>query len=98
MNMQITSKRTDKIARIATIIIYLALIRCISEVFRLNYYSETAITFKEIQPFIVGALISAVALLLMTLFSFWAKPKAIIIISILTIILLLVTKKIYMIQ
>ncbi len=91
--MQTTSKRTDKIARVATVIIFLALIRCMSEVFRLNYYSETAITFKEIYPLIVGALISAVALLVMTLFSFWTKPKPIIFISLLTIILLLIAKK-----
>jgi len=90
------TNRINKFAKIATVIIILALIRCISEVFRLNYYSDTDITFKEIQPFLVGALITSIALLKMVLFSFWSKPKPIIFLSILASILLLVAKKVYM--
>ncbi|MEO8146732.1 MAG: hypothetical protein ABI723_03790 [Bacteroidia bacterium] len=81
-----------KISKAATVVIFLALIRCISEVFRLQYYAEVDLTFIEIRPFLIGALISSIALLLMTLLSFWTKPRLSIIIAIATILLLLVTK------
>ncbi len=40
MNTKVSSAKEVKISRLATIIIFLALIRCIAEVFRLQYYSE----------------------------------------------------------
>lgn len=96
MNIQIINKNQVAISKTATVIIFLALIRCISEPFRLDYYGTTVLTFEVIKPFLIGALITAVALFSMTILSYFAKHKLIIAISILTIILLLVVKKIYL--
>lgn len=64
-----------KIYRIATVIIFLALIRCAAEPFRLQYYSAVPPSFAAVMPFVAGALVAAVALFLMTLCSFreWYK-------------------------
>jgi hypothetical protein len=88
-------KNEKKISRASIVIIFLALIRMLSEVFRMRYYSLIPLTYDQIKPFILGALVSAIALLLMTLSSFWSKHKIITIIAILVIILLLAIKKIY---
>lgn len=84
-----------KISRIAIVVIYLALIRCISEVFRLNYLQKDSLTIAQIMPFLIGALIASIACLLMTLLSFYAKHKTIIAIAFLTIIALLIVKSIF---
>ncbi len=67
-----------KISRVATIIIFLALIRCIAEVFRLQYYSEQDLLFSDFKPFLLGALVTSSALLLMTILSYFGKHKLII--------------------
>ncbi len=85
-----------RIAGVAILIIFLALIRTISEPFRLQYYSETSLTFEQVKPFLIGALISAIGLLLMTLFFFYKKYKLIIATCILTIIAMLIVKYIYL--
>lgn len=81
-----------KIARVAFIIIFLALIRTISECFRLQYYSSTQLTFDQFKLFLIGALITSIALLGMTISLFYKKYIIIISISILSIIILLVLK------
>jgi hypothetical protein len=91
----IIDKNQVKISKIATIIIFLALIRCISEPFRLEYYATTNLTFAEAKLFLVGALIAGIALLAMTILVYYAKYKATIATSILTIILLFVVKGYY---
>ena len=96
MNIQIINKNQVAISRTATVIIFLALIRYISEPFMLDYYGTTVLTFAAIKPFLIGALIAAVALFSMTILSYITKYKLIFVISILTIILLLVVKKIYL--
>ena len=68
-----------KVARIAAWTIFLALIRCIMEPFRLQYYSETEISFVQIMPFLIGAALCSVGLLLMTILSYYERHKAIII-------------------
>jgi len=95
MNMRIISKNEIAVSRAATLIIFLALIRCISEPFRLYYYSTAVLTFTVLKPFLVGALTTAIALFAITIFSFFARHKFIIAISMLTIILLLIEKWIY---
>ncbi|MEP7263321.1 MAG: hypothetical protein ABI772_02420 [Bacteroidota bacterium] len=97
MSTQETGKRQFLISRVATVAVILALIRCISETFRLNYYTTDVLTFAEIKPFLIGAFITAIALLSITILSFYSKHKFIIAVSILTIILLLIVKRIYFI-
>lgn len=86
-----------KISKIATIIIFIALVRTISEPFRLQYYSDTALTFEQVKPFLIAALITAFGLLAMTVFSYYSIPKIIIMLAILTIIGMLIVKNIYLI-
>jgi len=96
MNIKSIAKDTRKISMIAIIIIFLALIRCVSEPFRLQYYSAKALTFVEIKPFLIGSLVTSLALLIMTILSFLGKYKVIIATCILTIVALLIVKGIYM--
>ena len=91
-------KDTSKISKTATVVIFLALIRCVSEPFRLQYYSTTSLTLDEIKPFLIGALITSISLLTMTIFSFYGKHKIVIAICVLTIIILLIVKRIYLIS
>jgi hypothetical protein len=86
------SSKQVKISRIAFIAVFLALIRLISECFRLDYLAKEPVTFRTLEPYLVGALVCAVSCLAMTIFSFYAKPKVIIAIAILTITTLVVLK------
>ncbi len=92
MGTKALAKDTSKISIIAIVIIFLALIRCICEPFRLQYYSPTTLTLIDIKPFLIGALVNAIALLTMTILSFFSKYKLIIATCILTIITLFVIK------
>ena len=94
MRIKFTPGDTGRISKIATFIIFLALIRCIIEPFRLQYYSTTTLTFGTIEPFLIGALVTALALLAMTILYYFGKNRVIIGTCILTIILLLIVKKI----
>ena len=87
---------TKNISKIATFIIFLALIRCIAEPFRLQYYSANGLTLAEIKPFLVGSLVCAIALLVMTILFYVGKYKMNVAICILTIIILLIVKWIYL--
>jgi hypothetical protein len=97
MKIKTLFRDTSKISKFATIVIFLALIRSISEPFRLQYYSRTLLTYDEIKPFLIGSLIAAIGLLVMTILFYFGRHKIIIVTSILTIILLLLVKKVYFI-
>ena len=97
MNIKSIAKDTRKVSLLAIVIIFLALIRCISEPFRLQYYSTKTLTFADIKPFLIGSLVTSLALLMMTFFSFFGKYKIINITCILTIVVLLIIKRIYMV-
>ena len=88
---------TNKISKIATMTIFLALIRSISEPFRLQYYSTTLLTYDEIKPFLIGSLTAAIALPAMTILFYFGKHKIVIATCILTITILLLVKKFYLI-
>ena len=97
MDIKTLFRDTSKISKFATIIIFLALIRTIIEPFRLQYYSKTLLTYDEIKPFLIGSLTAAIALLAMTILFYFGKHKIIIATCILTIIILLLVKKFYLI-
>jgi hypothetical protein len=85
-----------KTAKFATVVIFLVLIRSISDPLRLQYYSKTLLTFNEIKPFLIGSLIAASGLLLMTSLFYFRKYNMIIATCIFTIILMLIVKKVYL--
>lgn len=97
MSINTLLKDIRKISKIATIIIFLALIRCISEPFRLQYYSTTTLTFGDIKPFLIGSLVAALGLFAMTILFYFRRHKIIIATCVLTIVILLIVKKIYFI-
>ena len=81
-----------RISKVSIIVIFLALIRCISEIFRLNYYSSTGLTYEIIKPFLLGALVTSIAGLVMVILSFFSRPRIVIAIAVLTIFVLFVLK------
>lgn len=85
-----------KSAKLAIVVIILALIRCILEVFRLHYLLEHVekdkLIFNVIQPFLIGALSCSISILVMTLFYFNSKFKFVIAFSIFTVLFLLYIK------
>jgi hypothetical protein len=98
MSIQVLTKESKRISMAATIILFLALIRCAAEPFRLQYYSARALTFLDIKPFVLGSLVTGLALLTMTIFSFFGKFKMITAICLLTIVALLLIKRMYLIS
>ena len=90
-------KDTNKVSKIATVIIFLALIRCICEPFRLQYYSSSILTYTDIKPFLIGSLVATLGLFAMTILFYFGRHKIIIATCVLTIIILLIVKKIYFI-
>jgi hypothetical protein len=96
MNIKTFLKDTRKISKITTFIIFLALIRCISEPFRLQYYAETPLTFVEIKPFLIGAVVAVLGLLIMTILFYFNKYRMVIATCALTIIGLVIVKQVYL--
>ncbi len=97
MNFKSFIKDTNKVSKIATVIIFLALIRCICEPFRLQYYSSSILTYTDIKPFLIGSLVATLGLFAMTILFYFGRHKIIIATCVLTIIILLIVKKIYFI-
>lgn len=97
MDIKTLFRDTSKISKIATLTIFLALIRSLSEPIRLQYYSRAILTYIEIKPFLTGSLVAAIGLLAMTILSYFGRHKIIIATFILTIILMLIVKEIYLI-
>jgi len=97
MDIKLLFRDTSKISKIAIVIIFLALIRCISEPFRLQYYSATSLTFDVLKPFLIGSLVSALGLFAMTILFYFGRHRIVIVTCILTIVILLIVKKIYLI-
>jgi|SRR5664279_602351 len=96
MSIKFSPGQTTRISKIATFVIFLALIRCITEPFRLQYYSTIPLTFFVIKPFLIGSLVAALALLAMTILFYFGRHRIIIALGILTIAILLIVKRIYL--
>jgi hypothetical protein len=76
----------------AILIIFLALVRCISEFFRLQAIRENELTIAEIKPFIIGALICAVSLLGMFILYLFKRYRIVVVLMVLTIAVMLFVK------
>ena len=88
-------KREVKFSKAAIIIIFIALIRTLAEPLRLQYYSSSSISFEQLNPFLISALIIAVGLLAMYIFSLYGRHKIIISLTVLIIGIMLALKQIY---
>lgn len=79
-------------ARIMTVAVFLALIRTIAEIYRLHAVSDPPWNYQTIAPYLLAALITAIALLLMTILNWTEKHVLIILLAALTIAALFVIK------
>lgn len=82
----------QKTAKVSIIVIFIALIRSISEFYRLDYTLQNSFTIQIAEPFILAALICSVGLLLMTILFFYSRNKWIIATSVLVIVLMFIIK------
>lgn len=85
-------RNEKQFARIAQIAIFLGLIRSLAEPFRLQYYATSTLMFGQVKPFLLGSLVAATGLLLMTILSFYHRFRLIMIMAILTILAMLLVK------
>ncbi|HVU97104.1 MAG TPA: hypothetical protein VHE34_17865 [Puia sp.] len=86
------AKSNVTLARISTGIVFLALIRTLSEPFRLHHYSSLPLNYEILKPYLAGALIASIALFAMTVFSFFSKHTIVLIIAVLAILTLFIIK------
>jgi hypothetical protein len=77
MNFRSLLRDTSNVSKIATVVIFLALIRCICEPFRLQHNAISNLTYADIKPFLLGSLVAALGLLTMTILSYFRKYKII---------------------
>lgn len=88
------SNRSEvRIARILIVIIFLALIRTIIEMFRLQN-GQSGLNHQQMRMCISGALTAAIGLFIMALFSFWRKNLIIILLGVITLLLLVLVKSV----
>jgi hypothetical protein len=85
-------KNELRLSKVATVIIFLALIRCIMEPFRLQSLSVVPLTFEQVKPFVSGAAIAAVTSLVNVILTYYSRPKTILLVSLIGIILLVALK------
>lgn len=85
-----------RISRVTTIIIFLALIRSISEPFRLQHAATSGLPFEQAQPFLLAAVICSVGLLLMTILQYYGRHRWIIAIGVLIIAAMIMIKVHYL--
>jgi hypothetical protein len=82
-----------RIARILIVVIFLALIRTIAEMFHL-LNERSAFTYQQMRMCISGALAAAIGLSIMVLLSFWRKHLIIVFSGVVTLLLLVLIKKV----
>jgi len=95
MNTKMENKTVLYLARISTIILFLALIRTLAEPFRLQYHSQIPVTFEMIKLYVVGAVEAALGLLILTILGWYGKNRMVIAFVIIIIIILSVTKYLF---
>lgn len=87
--MRISSHAT---AKVAILLQFAALIRCLAEYFHLKWLLGSALTAARIDPFIVGALVAAVGALIAVVLYFLEKYAFTAITGTITIAVLLVLR------
>ena len=96
MNRFAILKNAKVLARAGIMIIFLALIRTLAEVLRLQHYTAAPLTYQQIYPFVIGALFAAVCLFAMMIALFSDRYKVVILLAVLAAIGLLLIKWIYL--
>ena len=84
--------RSRKMAQIGIVIQFAALIRCLGEYFRLKYFVVEKFSVIHIEPFIIGAVVTAILALAGTLFYFAEKYRQTAVTSTINIAILFVLR------
>ncbi len=63
---------------IAFVILFLALIRFISECFRFDYLAKDPVTFEILRPYLIGALVCSISCLAIAIFC-WPKSLLVVV-------------------
>jgi hypothetical protein len=67
--------RSRRMAQVGIVIQFAALIRCLGEYFRLKYFVAERFSIASIEPFIIGAVVTAILVLVGVLFYFAEKYR-----------------------
>jgi len=84
--------RARKLAQIGIVIQFAALIRCLGEYFRLKYFVVDKFSIVRIEPFIVGAAVTAILAFVAILFYFAEKYRLTAIASAINVVILFVLR------
>ncbi len=84
--------RIRKLAQIGIVVQFAALIRCLGEYFRLKYFVVDKFSMVRVEPFIIGALVTAVLALVAILFYFAEKYQLSAITSAINVVILFVLR------
>lgn len=84
--------RSRKIAQIGIVIQFAALIRCLGEYFRLKYFVAGKFSIAHIEPFIIGALATAILALVGILFFFAENYRLTAVTAALNVVILFVLR------
>ncbi|HEX5002535.1 MAG TPA: hypothetical protein VFW78_08555 [Bacteroidia bacterium] len=88
--------KPEKMARVATIILLIALVRTLSEPFRLQYYSGQKLDFEMMKPFLMAGLLIAGGLIAMQLAGYFKKHLLMSLIAVLVIAGMVAIKVVYL--
>lgn len=81
-----------RIAQLGVVVQFAALIRCLGEYFRLKYFAPASFSLSRIEPFVLGALVSAVLALVGILFYFGENYKTTVAIAVLNVGILFILR------
>jgi hypothetical protein len=88
-------RKEKNLAFIAVTVVFLALIRTLTECFRLEYVLHRDIPLSQLKPFLIGTLVAAVGALVMTFLLFGQRYKWMVAVALLVIAGLVSIKIIY---
>ncbi len=84
--------RIRKLAQIGIVVQFAALIRCLGEYFRLKYFVVDKFSMVHVEPFIIGALVTAILAFVAILFYFAEKYPLTALTSAITVVILFVLR------
>ncbi len=84
--------RSRRIAQLGIVIQFAALIRCLGEFFRLKYFVAEKFSIVHVQPFLIGALVTAVLALVGILLYFAEDHRLTAITAALNVLILFVLR------
>jgi hypothetical protein len=81
-----------RIAQLGIVVQFAALLRCLGEYFRLKYFVAGSFSIARVEPFVLGASVSAVLALVGALFYFGENYKMTVAIAALNVGILLILR------